>query len=302
MLVAGVVLVASLWGIGHELRGFEYAAVWAHLQRLPATDVLGAVGLTGLTFMVLTGYDALALRYVGADMPPRRVAFSAFVGYAVSQAIGNPLLTGGSVRYRLYSLWGYTPSQVARAVLFAGVSFWLGVCTLGGLVLLAEPPSVASAVDLPVPSAVLGGLVLTPAGAYGALALSREAPIRVLGWRLDVPPGWMLPVQVGLAAADLLLAASVVSVLLPPDVSVGLPHLLVSYLLALLAGLASHVPGGLGVFEGVMLLMLTPDVPPPAVLGSLLAYRGIFHLLPLVLAALAFGAYEVRRGLQEAGP
>jgi uncharacterized membrane protein YbhN (UPF0104 family) len=75
---------------------------------------------------------------------------------------------------------------------------------------------------------------------------------------------------------------------------------LVSYLLALLAGLVSHVPGGLGVFESIMLLMLTPEVPPPTVLGALLAYRSIFHLLPL-LAALAFGAYEVRRSLRAAG-
>lgn len=300
-IVASIVFVGSIWVILRELRGFQYAEVWAYLEGLPVAYVLAAVSLTLLTFVVLTGYDALALRYVGMTMAPHRIAFSAFVGYAVSQAVGNPILTGGSVRYRLYSLWGYTPSQVGKAILFAGVSFWLGFCTLGGVVLLAEPPSLVTAVELPVSSPVLGGLVLAPALAYTALTLYRRAPIRVWGWRFEMPPRWMLPVQVGLAAGDLVLASSVIFVLLPPDIGVGLPHVLVSYLLALLAGLVSHVPGGLGVFESIMLLMLTPEVPPPTVLGALLAYRGIFHLLPLVLAALAFGAYEVRRSLRASG-
>lgn len=298
-LVASAVFAASLWVIAQELRGFEYAAVWTYLQDLPHRYVLAALGLTALTFVVLTGYDALALRYVGMSLSSRRIVFSAFVGYAVSQAIGNPILTGGSVRYRLYSLWGYSPSQVGKAVLFAGVSFWLGICTLGGVVLVAEPPSLVTAVELPVRSAVLGGLVLSPAVAYAAVTFARDAPIVIGGWTFEVPPRWMLPVQVGLATIDLLLAATVVFVLMPPDVGVSFWHLLVSYLFALLAGLVSHVPGGLGVFESIMLLMLTPDVSPPTVLGVLLAYRGIFHLLPLVLAALAFGAYELRRGLRE---
>ena len=120
-----------------------------------------------------------------------------------------------------------------------------------------------------------------------------------------MPPLWMLPIQIGLAMGDLLLAASVVYVLLPPEIGVSLPHLVAVYLTALLAGLVSHVPGGLGVFGSIMLLLLTPEIPPPIVLGALLAYRGIFHLLPLTLAMLAFGAFELRRGLwrvQETAP
>lgn len=298
MIVAAGIFLGSLWVIARELRGFEYAEVWAYLQELPVPYLLFALGLTALTFVVLTGYDALALRYIGVELSTRRIAFSAFIGYAVSQAIGNPLLTGGAVRYRLYSLWGLSPRQVAKAILFAGISFWLGFCTLGGAVLLVEPPSLVESVDLPLPPGILGAVVLAPATVYAGITLYLEGPVRLWDWKFEVPPQWMLPVQVGLAAGDLLLASSVVYILIPPDIGVTLSHLLVSYLIALLVGLISHVPGGLGVFEGVMLLMLTPTVPPPIVLGALLAYRGIFHLLPLVIAAVAFGAYEVRRGMR----
>lgn len=304
-LLVGLVFAGSLWVIGRTLSGFEYAEVWAYLTDLPLSYVFTALGLTALTFVVLAGYDALALRYTDVSLSSRRIGFSAFIGYAVSQAIGNPILTGGSVRYRLYSLWGLTPTQVAKAILFAGASFWLGFCTLGGTVFLFEPFALAEVFDLPGPTAIIGGICLLPVVAYVGFALFRDRPFTVWGWTLDVPPLWMLPIQIGLAMGDLLLAASVVYVLLPPEIGVSLPHLVAVYLTALLAGLVSHVPGGLGVFESIMLLLLTPEIPPPIVLGALLAYRGIFHLLPLTLAMLAFGAFELRRGLwrvQETAP
>lgn len=298
-LVVGAVFLGSLWVIAREVRGYEYAEVAVYMQALPASYVLLAVGLTSLTFIVLTGYDTLALQYVDVELSPRRIMFSAFIGYAVSQAIGNPILTGGSVRYRLYSVWDIPPRKVAKSILFAGISFWLGFFTLGGVVLLAEPDSLKAAFDLPVRTGLLGLVLLLPVGAYAGFTWYRTRPFDVRGWALDVPPNWMLPVQIALAAADLVFASSVLFVLLPPNVNVSLPFVLVSYLIALLAGLVSHVPGGLGVFESILLLILTPHVPGPALLSGLLAYRGIFHLLPLVLAATAFGAYELRRAMRE---
>ncbi|PSP33454.1 hypothetical protein BRC64_03695, partial [Halobacteriales archaeon QH_10_67_22] len=123
-----------------------------HLMLLSSGGLrsLVATGLTACTFVVLAGYDALALRYIDESLSRKRIAFSAFVGYAVSQAIGNPILTGGSVRYRLYSLWGLSPRAVAKAILFAGVSFWLGFCTLGGVVFSVAPLGLAEAFGLTV--------------------------------------------------------------------------------------------------------------------------------------------------------
>lgn len=300
VLAAGLVALVfagSLWVIARELQGFEYAEVGDYLSTLPVPYVLLALGLTALTFVVLAGYDALALRYVDVDLSTHRIAFSAFVGYAVSQAIGNPILTGGSVRYRLYSLWGLAPREMAKAILFAGASFWLGFFALGGVVFMVAPIGLAEAFDLSVSASVLGLLCLVPVAAYVGFVVLRDNPVRRWGWTLRVPPVWMLPVQVALAMGDLLLASSVVFVLLPPEVGISFPYLVGVYLTALLAGLVSHVPGGLGVFESITLLLLSPEVAPPVILGALLAYRGIFHLLPLTVAMVAFGAFEVRRGV-----
>jgi phosphatidylglycerol lysyltransferase len=52
------------------------------------------------------------------------------------------------------------------------------------------------------------------------------------------------------------------------------------------------MPGGVGVFEAVMLLAL-PGVPADALLGSLLAYRCVYYLVPLVFGTLLFGSKEL---------
>jgi phosphatidylglycerol lysyltransferase len=69
------------------------------------------------------------------------------------------------------------------------------------------------------------------------------------------------------------------------------------------AGVASQVPGGLGVFEAIVLLAI-PHMPTPQLLGTLIAYRAIYYVLPLVLASAALLGHELflqRRSIGRAG-
>jgi phosphatidylglycerol lysyltransferase len=72
---------------------------------------------------------------------------------------------------------------------------------------------------------------------------------------------------------------------MPASLGIEYLHFLTIYLLALVAGLFSQVPGGLGVFEVVMLMVLNPS-EPQLVAGSLLAYRVIYYLIPLSVGLL----------------
>jgi len=295
MGLSAAILIGSAWILFRQLRGFEYATLRAYLFALPPLHVAAAVLLTGLNFVVLTGYDALALRYVQVRLPLRRLAFSAFVGYGFSQSIGSPLLTGGSVRYRLYSRWELGAEAIGKAVLFAGASFFLGFLTLGGVLFLGWPGAIPADLDLPVGVAALGvGCLVLPL-VYVGTAFVGRAPIRIGHWSVDIPPLWMLPAQVGLAAADLLVAAGVLYALLPPPAPVSFVSVVAVYLAARLLAIVSHVPGGLGVFETAVLGMLAPSVGTSVLVGVLLGYRAIFHLLPLGVAGGAFFLYEMGR-------
>ena len=91
------------------------------------------------------------------------------------------------------------------------------------------------------------------------------------------------------------MAGSVFWALLPAGAHIAWPTALGIYILAQSAGLVTNIPGGLGVFEAVVIVLLEPVVAPGPVLGSLVAYRATYYLLPLVTAAMLFGAHEVRQ-------
>jgi uncharacterized membrane protein YbhN (UPF0104 family) len=290
-VVGFLIFVVVAWVMVHELRDLPLREVGTYLADLPLSYISLAFGLTALNFIVLSGYDWLSMQYVGVDLPYRRVAFSAFIGYAFSQAIGNPLITGGGVRYRLYSSWGLSGREIAKTVLFAGISFWLGCFALGAFLFLGQPVSL-QALELPVRPAVIGLACLLPTAGYVGLTSLRERPLVVRGWSLDMPAQWMVPVQVGLAVCDLFVAASVLYVLLPSGADVSYLYLLGVFQIALIAGVLSHVPGGLGVFDGILIMMLDPFLTTSVVVGAILGFRVIFHILPLTLASLSYLAFE----------
>jgi phosphatidylglycerol lysyltransferase len=100
--------------------------------------------------------------------------------------------------------------------------------------------------------------------------------------------------QAATASLDLVASAGVLYVLLPAMPDFSFAGFIGYYLLAVLAGLVSQVPGGLGVFESVMMVALSSRLRADAVLGALLAYRGIYYLLPLVIGIALMLVQEVR--------
>ena len=98
--------------------------------------------------------------------------------------------------------------------------------------------------------------------------------------------------QTLLGAIDLMLMSAVIYVLLPTNIGTDFFAYLGVFAAALVAGVISHVPGGIGVFESVMLLGL-PEVPAASLLSAILMFRCIYYLVPLSLAAIVLAAYEL---------
>ncbi len=92
-------------------------------------------------------------------------------------------------------------------------------------------------------------------GTYVVLA-SLFPVLRVRGHTMELP-GWRMALaQVALATADVSLTASIFYVLLPHCGGLTWVRFLAVYLGSYAAGLASNVPGGLGVFDTAMLVGL----------------------------------------------
>jgi uncharacterized membrane protein YbhN (UPF0104 family) len=292
----GVALLSLAIGVlRHEFQIYHLRDVLGHLRDIPARGLSLAFLLTAASYLVLSGYDALALRYVGHSLPYRRIALASFVAYVFSHNVGLSFFGGGAVRYRMLSSWGLRVDEIARVVVFALLTFWLGFLLLGGLLFTVWPLPIALRGVPFASSRPIGLALLGVFAAYAAVLSTRREPLRLRGFRVALPGLRMTGVQLVLSSIDWLLVASVLYALLPATPGLAFPDFVEAYLLAAVAGLVSQVPGGLGVFETVMVLLLRPHLPGDQILASVVAYRIAYYLLPMAVAVALFAAYEVRQ-------
>ncbi|MCG2742735.1 MAG: bifunctional lysylphosphatidylglycerol flippase/synthetase MprF [Desulfobacteraceae bacterium] len=217
---------------------------------------------------------------------------ASFISYSFSNNIGLSLLTGASMRYRLYSAWGLSAEEITRLVSFTAVTFWLGILTAGGVVFILEPLTLPAISGLPISSSrTLGFLFLLAAAAYLLLLKLRRAAFRFRSWEFSLPSLKLGMLQLIVGALDWILAGSVLFVLLPEQMLLSFPQFVGIYLLAQIVALISNVPGGLGVFES-MILLFAPQASSAALMGSLLLYRTIYYLLPLIVATALLAVTE----------
>jgi phosphatidylglycerol lysyltransferase len=293
ILVLLVLLVAGL-ALHNELRHFRYHDIARALAALSRERLVLAIGLALSAYLVLPGYDAIALAAIGKPAPFARVAFSSFIAYAISQTLGFPLVTGSSVRYRFWTAWGLTTPEIGSAIGYVVATFTVGLVAMSGLSMVVEPGGTAALLRLPIPSLrPVGAFFLLVVAGYLGWAAIRRGPIRVRGWTLPVPSFRLAVAQLGVAALDWSLAASVLFVLLPHPPGLSFPVVLGAFLTAQFLGIASHVPGGLGVFEGLMVVLLEPYLDVSLIFGALLAFRAVYYLLPFSLGLLLLAGFEV---------
>jgi uncharacterized membrane protein YbhN (UPF0104 family) len=119
-----------------------------------------------------------------------------------------------------------------------------------------------------------------------------KKPLKIKGWGFEAP-GLKLSIgQILIATLDLAIAAGILYVLMPQGPGLTYSKFLGIFLLAQITGLISAVPGGLGVFETVILLLMSDFGEPTAIMGSLVLYRAIYYLLPLTIASVLLGTNE----------
>jgi phosphatidylglycerol lysyltransferase len=291
--VAGLAVFAAAMHVLHrELRAVTWDTLSADVAHTSPAIVAWALSLTALNYAVLTGYDFIAFASIGKRLARARVAATAFLAYAVANNVGFAVLSGASVRYRFYSRWGLTPGDLSRIVLSYSVTFWLGLLALGGLSLALRPPA-AAGLNAALGHAAGWTLVGTSV-AYVVTASLRTTPIRVRSLELPLPPARIALGQLLISAVDWALAGAVFYVLLPPHTA-PFVTVLGAFLAAQIVALASHVPGGVGVFEGLIVLFLGPYVDSAQLVPALLVYRLVYYVCPLAVALAGLTVHELHR-------
>jgi uncharacterized membrane protein YbhN (UPF0104 family) len=267
------------------------------LDALATTDwrdvALAALYVAG-GYFTLTFYDLFALRTIGRhDVPYWTAALAGFTSYSVGHNVGASVLTGGAVRYRIYSAWGLDAGDVAKICFIAGLTFWLGNATVLGLGIVYIPLA-ASAIDqLPAWLNRSGAIfILALLVFYVGWVWQRPRMVGRAGWSVVLPGGPLTLLQIGIGIIDLGFCALAMYMLVPEEPNINFVTLAVIFVSATLLGFASHAPGGIGVFDAAMLVALW-QFDKEDLLAGLLLFRLLYYIVPFGLALLILGTREL---------
>ena len=283
--------VDILW---HTLRGIDVAKLVGALQATDMHDLVLAAVFVAAGYFTLTFYDLFAVRTIGRNEVPYRVAaLAGFTSYSIGHNLGASVFTGGAVRYRIYSHYGLSAIEVAKICFIAGLTFWLGNATVLGLG-IAYAPEAASAIDKlpPLANRVIAIGVLIALASYVAWVWTAPRTIGRSDWVVTLPDGKLTLLQIVIGIIDLSFCALAMYVLVPDQPYIGFVTLAVIFVTATLLGFASHSPGGLGVFDAAMLVALW-QFDTEHLLAGLLLFRLLYYILPFALSLLLLGGREI---------
>jgi phosphatidylglycerol lysyltransferase len=237
-------------------------------------------------------YEVQMLRYLRPTALWQRPFVTALIAYPIGHAVGLGAFSGGAIRYRIYSAAGFGAADIGKLILLSVMPFASGLGLLAGVSMLAATEGAAAALHLqPQIVTMIGAGLLATHVIYVGLVIARVRPLGSWVPAFELPSSKLTTIQYLLGVTEVLCAISVLYVLLPPAADIGFPAFVAVYVTAITAGTLSGVPAGLGVFESILLVTLT-GVPTEALLGTVLAYRLVYELLPFVSGLLLLLAYE----------
>ncbi|MFY8094170.1 MAG: lysylphosphatidylglycerol synthase domain-containing protein [Niveispirillum sp.] len=292
ILFLGVLLV---FAVRHVMAEVDFGEVIAYLEALPLSKLIKAIALTALAFWLLTLYDLSALIYLKKKVPYRTTAFAAGCGYAISNNVGWAVISGAGVRLRAYGKAGLSPADVAKVVVFSTTTFTLGLTFTGAVGMIVGPHPVSVLLKIPeIAVQAAGALMLLGLLAICVITAVTHKPVKIWRWTIQLPSWGGVVSQITISSAELVVTAGILWMLLPVNVDVPFVSFVALFCAALIVAIFSHVPGGLGVFESIILLGMADHDAASSILGALLAYRFIYYVLPLAVAGLSIAIWEIR--------
>jgi len=277
-----LVLSLAAWLLWRQLRGLEPGQLRVALAALPASAIALSLAATALSFACLAAYERLATQWLAPGKVPRAAAWrTALVAHALANTLGFHPVTAVALRVRAYRVHGIDAATLAKIVAA------IGACVAAGVIAIL---ALAGAWSLWRHGQRELLLVLVCSAGIALAAGKRRLRQAALRFPWLAHAGALLllgVVEMGAATAAL-------AVLLPAGALPEGPGFVLLFVTATLLGIASHSPGGLGVFEATMLAAAAPAARAQ-VLAALLAYRVLYNLLPCALALLAVAAGSVRQ-------
>lgn len=300
-----ILAAGMLWW---QLRDYTFYDIIHALLAIPVVNLVAACVACLLGYLSLSLYDFLALKYVGGNVSWWKWMLAGMLGFAISNNAGHAVVSGGAIRYRLYTRWRIRGGDIVKMLTISGFTYFLGCSAILIIGYFLVPSalldrSVGASVGINTLFIVCSAALL----AYFAMTIFfQKKSIKIGQLKFQVPTTKMAFLQMLLGIADSVLAGLVLYSCLAPFVHIPFGTYIGLFVIAQTTGVFSQVPGGIGVFESIFLLALPDTVDKADIFGALLAYRIIYYVLPLIGVGGLFFVYErwlrarMKRWLEEA--
>ena len=295
-----------------QLRNYSLYQIAHALWNIPFINLVMACVACLCGYLVLSLYDFLALKYVGHKISWWKWMLAGMLGFAISNNAGNAMVSGGAIRYRLYTRWRIPGGDIIKMLTFSGFTYFLGFAAVEIIGYFLVSPNVLDQSSTGV-SAGMNGLFIVCASlilAYYAMTIAFcDKSIRAGQIKFKIPSIGTALTQTLLGMLDALCAGMVLFFCIRPYVSAAVMPFgmfIGLFVVAMVAGVFSQVPGGIGVFESIFIAALPDSIDKASIFGALLAFRIIYYVLPLIGVGGLFFVYEhwlrmrMRRWMNEA--
>ncbi|MBO6289755.1 MAG: UPF0104 family protein [Alphaproteobacteria bacterium] len=261
---------------------------------IPNKNIVYACIASFCGYLALSSYDYLALKYIKHKIATWKWMFAGFIGFAVSNNAGHAVVSGGAIRYRLYTRWRVPAADIVKMVTFSGFTYLVACFFLVIIGYLFSPEHILSSMssryaNWTVMNISIAGLIFYMWG-----CIYYKKPIIIKEVEFETPSWQMAVAQILIGSADILMASLVLYFTMDSYINIPFTTFMGAFIIAQLLGVYSQVPGGLGVFELVFTNLMPEEQNQANLFAILVVYRIIYYLMPLVLSGIALFAYEYR--------
>lgn len=288
-ILAALAILVAAFLVYRSLGRYSVEEIRLSVASIPQQRFLFAFAFVIASYTCLSGFDWLAVRYAGRALPYRQVALASFCSLSIGHNVGMAALSSGAVRYRFYSRWGLSGEQVAKVIIFCGVTVGIGLVTLAGLALIITQGRGGDLLGINEMTAVaLGCICLLVPTLYLLICWSVKRPLILYRWSFQPPSVRLALGQIAVGTLNFACVAACIHQLMLGISAVKYLAVATAYVTANIAALISHVPGGLGVLEATILGVLPID----ASIGALVVFRILYFFVPLMVGVPTLVASE----------
>ena len=286
-----IIAVGMLWW---QLRDYSLYDIARAILDIPTTNLMIACVMCLAGYIALSLYDYLALHYVGGRVTWWKWMLAGMLGFAISNNAGHAVVSGGAIRYRLYTRWRIRGGDILKMLTISGFTYFLGASAIVVIGYFLIPRSVFdNSIGVSMGLNTLFIVCLTALLVYFAMTvIFHKKSIQIGKIKFQIPSTQLAFTQTILGITDSVLAGLVLYFCLTPFVRIPFATFIGLFVVAQTTGVFSQVPGGIGVFESIFLMALPDTIDKANIFGALLAYRIIYYVLPLIGIGSLFFIYE----------